>query len=151
MSEQLKLKNQVCFKHYVISKEIIKKYRPFLKPLDLTYTGYITMLVLWERDGISVKDLSEALYLDSGTLTPLLKKLETKGYITRKRKKNDERVVIVKLTKAGKALKEKAETIPYDLSRSIFPDDIDEEELKQHIDALDEIMKLVAASNSKAE
>lgn len=151
MSEQLKLKNQVCFKHYVISKEIIKKYRPFLKPLGLTYTGYITMLVLWEKDGISVKTLSEELYLDSGTLTPLLKKLENQGYLTRERKEDDERVVIVKLTERGRALKEKARTIPYDLSRSIFPYEIDEEELKQHIESLDEVMKMVAASNSKAE
>jgi len=143
MSEHLKLENQVCFKHYVISKEIIRRYRPFLKPLDLTYTGYITMLVLWEKDEISVKQLSEKLYLDSGTLTPLLKKLENKGYLKRKRNASDERVVMVKLTKKGRDLKEQAQSVPGDLTRSIFPDDLDEEEARKHIQALDEVMRLL--------
>ncbi len=143
MSEHLKLENQVCFKHYVISKEIIRRYRPFLKPLDLTYTGYITMLVLWEEDEISVKQLSEKLYLDSGTLTPLLKKLENKGYLKRKRNASDERVVMVKLTKKGRDLKEQAQSVPGDLTRSIFPDDLDEEEARKHIQALDEVMRLL--------
>lgn len=146
MSEHLKLKNQICFKHYVISKEIIRRYRPFLEPLGLTYTGYITMLVLWETDGISVKTLSDTLYLDSGTLTPLLKKLEKKGYLTRTRDKEDERVVRVHLTKEGKDLKNKADSVPFDLTRSFLPDDIDPEELQEHIRALDQVMRLLVES-----
>lgn len=145
MSEHLKLKNQVCFKHYVISKEIIRRYRPFLEPLNLTYTGYITMLALWETNGMSVKELSQALYLDSGTLTPLLKKLETKGYIKRERLKNDERVVMVHLTQEGKALKKKADSIPGDLGNSIFPNNIDEESMREHIKALDEVMNVLVS------
>lgn len=143
MSEHLKLKNQICFKHYVISKEIIRRYRPFLEPLGLTYTGYITMLVLWETDDVSVKTLSDTLYLDSGTLTPLLKKLEKKGYLTRKRDRDDERVVRVHLTDEGRALKKKADSVPYDLTRSFLPEDIDPEELQEHIRALDEVMRLL--------
>lgn len=143
MSEHLKLKNQICFKHYVISKEIIRRYRPFLEPLGLTYTGYITMLVLWETDDVSVKTLSDTLYLDSGTLTPLLKKLEKKGYLTRKRDKDDERVVRVHLTDEGRALKKKADSVPYDLTRSFLPEDIDPEELQEHIRALDEVMRIL--------
>ena len=141
MSEHLKLENQICFKHYVISKEIIKRYRPFLTPLKLTYTGYITMLALWEHDGISMKKLSEHLYLDSGTLTPLLKKLESKGYLKRNRSKEDERIVTIHLTEKGKALKEKANDIPYNLTFSIFPEKVDEEKLKEHVAALNQVME----------
>ena len=147
MSEQLKLKNQICFKHYVISKEIIKKYRPYLEPLNLTYTGYITMLALWETDGMSVKALSNALYLDSGTLTPLLKKLENKNYIKRQRDAHDERVVMVHLTKEGKALKKKAESIPSALAKDVFPNKIDEASLNEHIKALDDVMKLLTSKS----
>ena len=91
----LKLENQLCFPLYACSKEIIKKYKPFLDKLDLTYTQYITMLVLWEEKNINVKTLGDKLLLDSGTLTPLLKKLEEKGYIERKRSIKDERKLIV--------------------------------------------------------
>ncbi len=146
MSEHLKLKNQVCFKHYVISKEIIRRYRPFLEPLGLTYTGYITMLALWEKDGMSVKELSNALYLDSGTLTPLLKKLESKQFVKRVRDKKDERVVFVYLTDEGKALKKRADNIPNDLVQSIFPGDIDEEAMSQHIKALNEVMDVLVTN-----
>ena len=81
--EGLKLENQLCFPLYACSREIVKKYKPYLDELDLTYTQYITMLVLWEQGQINVKELGECLYLDSGTLTPLLKKLEMKGWVTR--------------------------------------------------------------------
>jgi MarR family transcriptional regulator, organic hydroperoxide resistance regulator len=83
MNEYLLLRNQICFKHYVISKEIIKHYRGLLEPLQLTYTSYLVMLALWEQDKVCIKELSDTLFLDSGTLTPVLKKLETIGYITR--------------------------------------------------------------------
>jgi DNA-binding MarR family transcriptional regulator len=118
--EVLKLDNQVCFALYVCSKEIIKKYKPLLKPLGLTYTGYIAMLALWEKDNITVKDLGKRLYLDSGTLTPLLKKLESKGYVSRKRSDKDERTVNILLTDNGKKLKSKAVDIPHNLLCSIY-------------------------------
>ncbi len=113
--EMLKLDNQLCFALYVCSKEIIRKYKPILEPLGLTYTGYITLLALWERDEVTVKDLGNRLYLDSGTLTPLLKKLESQGYIERIRSTLDERNVLIKLTTAGRDLKTKAYRIPRDL------------------------------------
>lgn len=108
----LKLENQICFPLYACSKEIVRLYKPFLDEIDLTYTQYITMMVLWEHKTINVKDLGKYLLLDSGTLTPLLKKLEQKGLITRERSKEDERVVNVIISEAGEALKEKAVEIP---------------------------------------
>jgi DNA-binding MarR family transcriptional regulator len=110
--DALKLENQLCFPLYACSKEIVRRYKPYLDELDLTYTQYITMMVLWEEDEINVKELGRKLYLDSGTLTPLLKKLEAKGYITRSRSKEDERNLVVKITGSGKALREKACEIP---------------------------------------
>ena len=108
----LRLENQLCFPMYVCAKEIVKRYRPFLDPLDLTYTQYIALLILWERDGLSVKDLGDRMFLDSGTLTPLLRKLEDKGLITRTRDPTDERSVVVTLTPEGRDLREKAVDIP---------------------------------------
>ena len=110
--DALKLDNQLCFPLYACSKEIVRMYKPFLDEVDLTYTQYITMMVLWEQEEINVKQLGERLYLDSGTLTPLLKKLESKGYITRSRSAQDERNLIVKLTDEGRLLKKKAVCIP---------------------------------------
>lgn len=111
----LKLDNQLCFSLYVCSKEIIRKYKSILAPYDLTYTGYITMLALWEKDNVTVKELGKMLYLDSGTLTPLLKKLEIIGYLERSRDQKDERQVYVKVTKKGWDLQSKALSIPEDL------------------------------------
>ena len=110
--ETLKLENQLCFPLYACSREIVKKYKPYLDELDLTYTQYITMMVMWEKKQINVKELGECLFLDSGTLTPLLKKLEQKGWVTRQRAKDDERVLIVTLTKSGENLRKKAVTVP---------------------------------------
>ena len=108
----LKLENQLCFPLYACSKEVVKRYKPFLDELDLTYTQYITMMVMWERKEINVKDLGDCLFLDSGTLTPLLKKLEAKGYVTRERSREDERNLIVRITPEGEALREKAVDVP---------------------------------------
>ena len=108
----LLLKNQLCFPLYACSKEIVKRYKPFLDKIDLTYTQYISMMVLWEEKTISVKELGEKLYLDSGTLTPLLKILEKKQYVKRERSQEDERVVNVSVTKKGLSLREKALCIP---------------------------------------
>ncbi|MBR4831344.1 MAG: MarR family transcriptional regulator [Butyrivibrio sp.] len=110
--ESLKLGNQLCFPLYACSKEIIRKYKPFLDEIDLTYTQYIAMMVLWDKKSVNVKTLGENLYLDSGTLTPVLKKLECKGYITRERSDKDERNLVVTITPEGEALKEKAACIP---------------------------------------
>ena len=110
--DALKLSNQLCFPLYVCSKEVIKKYRPQLDELGLTYTQYITMMALWEEGSLSVKELGDRLYLDSGTLTPLLKSLEVKGYVSRCRLESDARVLAVSLTKSGRELREKALPIP---------------------------------------
>ena len=108
----LKLENQLCFPLYVCSKEIVRRYRPYLDPLDITYTQYITMMALWEKDGVSVKDLGRRLHLDSGTLTPLLRKLEEKGFIERDRSSDDERSVTISVTEEGYGLRDKAKDIP---------------------------------------
>ena len=108
----LKLENQLCFPLYACAREVIKKYTPLLKNLDLTYTQYIAMLVLWDKKTISVKELGKLLFLDSGTLTPVLKSLEAKGLVHRSRSTADERVLIVQLTDNGEALKDKAVCVP---------------------------------------
>lgn len=110
--EMLKLSSQLCFPLYACSKEIVKKYKPYLDKLDLTYTQYITMMVMWENERVNVKELGKMLYLDSGTLTPVLKKLEQKKLISRKRDKDDERVLNVSLTKEGLKLRERAVEVP---------------------------------------
>ena len=110
--DALKLENQLCFPLYACSKEIVRKYKPFLDELDLTYTQYIAMMVLWEHRQISVKDMGALLYLDSGTLTPVLKKLEQKGYLVRARDSEDERVLNVTITELGEKLKEDAVLVP---------------------------------------
>ena len=110
--DALKLDNQLCFPLYAVSKEIVRKYTPFLKEIDLTYTQYIVMMVMWEDRKITVKDLGKRLFLDSGTLTPLLKTLEKKGLVTRNRDEDDERVLLVSVTKEGMELREKAVGIP---------------------------------------
>lgn len=117
--EYLKLDYQVCFKLYVASKEIIRKYNPLLEELDLTYTQYITMLALWEKDQISVKELGEKLYLDSGTLTPLLNKLKSKGLIDKVKQEKDGRELILSLTKKGIELKKKALNIPEAIGKCV--------------------------------
>lgn len=114
--EQLLLKNQLCFPLYACSRKIVSNYTPFLKPLGLTYTQYIVLMVLWEYESINVGKLGEILYLDAGTLTPLLKRLEKAGYVTRQRSKDDERVTIISITSEGEKLKKKCKDIPLKLS-----------------------------------
>lgn len=110
--DALKIENQICFPLYACSREIIKQYKPFLDEIDLTYTQYIVMMVLWEKKALTVKELGHCLYLDSGTLTPLLKKLESKGLLSRNRSTEDERSLIVSITEAGELLKEQAIEVP---------------------------------------
>lgn len=118
-NDSLKLSNQLCFPLYACSKGIVKGYKPFLDKIDLTYTQYITMMVMWEHKELNVKELGQFLHLDSGTLTPVLKKLEAKGILTRKRSKEDERNLVVKITKAGEELKEKASSIPEEMGKCL--------------------------------
>lgn len=115
----IKLKNQLCFPLYACSRETIRLYKPYLDELDLTYTQYISMMVLWERKSVTVKELGTELYLDSGTLTPLLKKLEAKGLLTRKRSTEDERNLIVTITEKGEDLKEKAVSIHHSMAACV--------------------------------
>lgn len=110
--EALKLDNQLCFPLYACARDIVKRYKPFLDDIDLTYTQYITMMVLWEHKQVTSKALGERLYLDSGTLTPVLKKLEEKGLLTRCRDAQDERNLVVTLTGQGEQLRERAVEIP---------------------------------------
>lgn len=117
--EVLKLKNQLCFPLYAAAKEVVKRYTPFLEAIDLTYTQYIAMMVLWEQKQVTVNELGSYLYLDSGTLTPLLKRLESKGLISRERSKEDERQVDVTITKEGELLKEQAISIPAQMGECI--------------------------------
>lgn len=117
--EVLKLKNQICFPLYAVSNMIVRRYKPLLDELNLTYTQYITMMVLWEYKEVNEKKLGECLYLNSGTLAPLLKKLETKGYITRTRDKNDERNLIISITKDGEKLKERAVNVPVEIAKEL--------------------------------
>lgn len=116
---QLCLDEQLCFPIYAASNLIVKAYRPFLTPLGLTYPQYLVMLVLWEKECISVGDLGQILHLDSGTLTPLLKRMETSGLINRSRDPNDERRVLISLKDKGRDLSAEAEKIPKELTKNI--------------------------------
>ena len=117
--DNLKIEKGLCFPLYAVSKELIRKYKPHLDKIDLTYTQYITMMVLWEKKKCNVQELGKCLYLDSGTLTPLLKKLEQKEYIKRTKSEKDERNLIIKLTKRGETLKEQALEIPKQIGKCI--------------------------------
>ena len=117
--DALTLKKQLCFPLYACSRHMIRLYKPFLDQLELTYTQYITMMVLWENKAMTVKALGQELYLDSGTLTPLLKKLEEKGLVTRRRSELDERNLIVTITESGEAMKDAALHIPAEMTKCI--------------------------------
>ena len=116
--EQLLLQNQLCFPLYACARKIVAEYTPYLKPLGITYTQYIVFMVLWEKESVTVGQLGSILHLDPGTLTPLLKHLEKDGYVTRKRSKEDERVMHISITKKGDALKEKCKDIPLELIKN---------------------------------
>ena len=123
--EALRLKNQLCFPLYLCAKELQRRYTPYLDELNLTYTQYVVMMYFWEFGSSNVKAIGKALLLDPSTLTPLLKKLERKGYLTRTRSKEDERNLIVELTPEGEALKDKAVDIPGKIGKCL---DLDENE-----------------------
>ena len=117
--EALKLENQLCFPLYACAREVVKRYKPFLDDIDLTYTQYVTMMVLWEKPSVTSKEIGERLHLDSGTLTPVIKKLAEKGLVTRARSAEDERNLVVALTDAGLALRDRAACIPGQMGKCI--------------------------------
>ena len=118
-TDMLKLENQLCFPLYSAAREVVKKYHPYLSEIGLTYTQYITMMIMWEEKETTVKALGEKLFLDSGTMTPVLKSLEQKKFVARKRSEIDERSVIVKITETGEQLKEKVKEIPLKIAGCI--------------------------------
>lgn len=127
--EALKLENQLCFPLYAAARKIVGAYTPFLKPLGITYTQYITFMVLWEKDNLLVSDICEKLHLDNGTMTPLLKKMEKEGYIIRTREPSDERKVRIRLTDAGRAMKEKVKDVPMKIGSCVHLNREDAENL----------------------
>ncbi|EOR21529.1 MarR family transcriptional regulator [Cytobacillus oceanisediminis] len=115
--DALKLENQLCFLLYASSRELTKKYKPLLEELDVTYPQYLVLLLLWEHRSLSVKEMGNYLYLDSGTLTPMLKRMEQQQLIQRKRSLEDERSVLITLTEKGTSLQQKAECIPTEITK----------------------------------
>ena len=138
--DALKLSRQLCFPLYACARETIKLYKPWLDERDLTYTQYITMMVLWEHKALTVKALGQELYLDSGTLTPLLKKLEEKGLVTRRRSDLDERNLIVSITEAGEAMKDRALHIPGEMTKCI---NLPREEIRELYRMLHQLLEFV--------
>ena len=136
--EAIKLDNQLCFSLYALSREIIKRYKPLLDKHNLTYTQYIAMLVMWEKEKITFKELGKKLHLDSGTLTPVVKKLEAMELVLKYRNKDDDRVVTVELTEKGKDMKDEILYIPYEMSLNCK---IDTSELISMKKAIDELLK----------
>lgn len=135
--DALRLENQPCFPLYAASREVIKRYRPYLDAMELTYTQYIVLLVIWEHGTISVRDLGRKLYLDSGTLTPVLKTLEKAGLITRRRSTRDERVLMITITETGLALQEQAQEIPATIRESLG---LNEKELQTLMQLMNKIL-----------
>lgn len=142
--DQLKLENQLCFPVYAASRLIIRQYQPFLDKIGITYPQYLVMLVLWEQDGISVNDITQKLILNTNTVTPLLKRMEGMGLISRERSGEDERKVLIRLTERGQSLKEDAALIPVELSSGLLSGEIcvtDLLDLKDKLYALIDFLK----------
>ena len=138
MNERLKLENQLCFPMYACAKEIVHRYTPLLEPFGLTYTQYIAMMVLWEHKTITVKNLGKALFLDSGTLTPMLKKMEQCGWLCRARSKEDERMVIISITRKGEELHDKVAEVPIKMASCVK---LENEDAMQLYALLNKMMK----------
>ncbi|WP_079478600.1 MarR family winged helix-turn-helix transcriptional regulator [Halobacillus salinus] len=144
--EHLKLENQICFSIYAAAREMTKLYKPLLEKLDVTYPQYLVLLVLWEEESITVKEMGQRLYLDSGTLTPMLKRMETAGLLYRHRSPKDERSVIISLTDQGKEAEKEASTIPFQLVEQLG---MDEEELVQFKASLGKTLERVHQKNQE--
>jgi DNA-binding MarR family transcriptional regulator len=132
----LKLDNQICFPLYALSRKVIQLYKPLLDKYNLTYTQYIVMLVLWEEDRISIKEMGEKLFLDSGTISPVVKKLVKQGLVEKYRFKEDERIVMIKLTDKGREMKEEIVEIPEKLYRDFEGDKEALFQLKKNLDKI---------------
>ena len=141
----LKLENQVCFPIYAASRLVTRLYQPYFDKLDITYPQYLVFLLLWEKDNRNVSDISHCLYLESSTLTPLLKRMEAKGYIKRKRSAEDERSVFIQLTPKGKKLEEKASAIPMQIVGKMQTEEISVDEILKMKDTLQKITRLISA------
>jgi DNA-binding MarR family transcriptional regulator len=144
-NDELKLENQLCFPIYLCSKEIINKYTPWLKEIDLTYTQYIVMMYFWEKEKSNLKDIGKTLLLDPSTLTPLIKKLESKGYITKEKSSIDERNLEITITDKGKRLKDKAKEIPKKMGKCI---DLSDEEAKELYSLLYKVLNNVERNDN---
>ncbi|MBR1569323.1 MAG: MarR family transcriptional regulator [Bacteroidales bacterium] len=140
MQEQLKLDNQLCFRLYTASRLITQAYHPLLSAIGLTYPRYLVMMVLWEQDALPVNDIARRLYLETNTVTPLLKRMETEGLIVRKKGKADARQVIVSLTSKGRALEEKASCIPFEIGGAVMCRSITAETAPQLYAMLDDLI-----------
>ncbi len=145
--DELKLENQLCFKIYALHRELMAAYRPLLDELGVTYPQYITLLYLWEHEEATVGQLCSALGLDTGTVSPLLKRMEANGLITRRRLISDERTVLVTLTEEGKALEERARTIPVHITACLLGSD--ESKAKSLASVLDQAMDQLVESRSE--
>lgn len=150
-ASQLELKNQICFPFYSVSRLITKAYKPFLSKLGLTYPQYLVLMVLWESDGISVNQIKEKLFLDTNTLSPLLKRIETMGLVNRVRSSSDERSVIVTLTEEGKQLKKKALPIPEKMLENLSAEGIDIDEIAGLKKMLNTWMKILSNNSNQKE
>ena len=146
--EAMKLSNQLCFPLYAASRNVIGQYTPYLNELGLTYTQYLVFLVLWEKDGITVSEICEKLKLDSGTVSPLLKKLQLAGYIRKVRSAEDDRVVVISLTEEGKTLQKRAKDIPLKVSSCL---ELPPEKAKMLYDLLYELLDNQNRKNVKGE
>lgn len=146
MHPQLKLENQLCFRLYTASRLITQAYHPLLTKIGLTYPQYLVMMVLWEQDGQPVNDIARRLYLETNTVTPLLKRMEAEGFITRKKGKDDGRKVIVSLTPKGKALEEQASCIPFEMSGAVACRSITEETAPELYRTMDDLIGTLSRS-----
>lgn len=144
MKEQLKLRNQLCFRLYTASRLITQAYHPLLSGIGLTYPQYLVMMVLWEQDAQPVNDIAKKLYLETNTVTPLLKRMEAEGFVERSRSKADARQVIVSLTEKGRKLEEKASCIPYELGGAVACRSITPESAPQLYGMLDDLINTLS-------
>ena len=149
MQEQLKLGNQLCFRLYTASRLITQAYHPLLSGIGLTYPQYLVMMVLWEQDAQPVNDIAKKLYLETNTVTPLLKRMEAEGFVERSRSKADARQVIVSLTEKGRKLEEKASCIPYELGGAVACHSITPESAPQLYGMLDDLIKTLSSGGVK--
>ena len=149
--EQLKLQNQLCFPVYAASRLMIREYQPYLDQLGITYAQYLVLMVLWETDRVPVNQITQRLFLNTNTVTPILKRMEAQGLITRQRAASDERKVIVSLTPKGQHLEAAATAIPEQLVASLVSNDLDAEELQAIKEQLERIVQHLAATPDLAD